>query len=356
MVMAERLSTELGKRCLVVERRNHLGGNAYDCLDSSGVLIHKYGPHIFHTNSDRIFEYLSQFTAWQNVKFSAKSFTGGRYWSFPINLTTFEELIGRSSTSEEMEQHLADSRPNILKPSNFEQYIVSKVGWVLYEMFYKEYAAKQWGFDPRLLDAAVGARIPISTERSDSYFQDKHECLPLHGYESMFKRMVNPKVTVLLDTDFKDTKIQYDHLVYTGPIDDFFEYKHGPLPYRSIRFEHETFKESLHQPACMIAHPTSVPYTRTVEIKHVTGQQSPYTTVIKEYPQDYSVGKEAFYPVPSREAAAAYSKYKELADNLHAVSFVGRLATYRYYNMDQVVGSALAEFERLRRSRWTSVN
>lgn len=355
MVMAERLSTELGKKCIVVERRDHLGGNAYDYRDSAGVLIHKYGPHIFHTNSDRVFSYLSRFTKWQKVKFGAKSFAQGRYWSFPINLSTFEEQIGRESTPEEMEKYLQSVRVPIEHPANFEESIVSRVGWEWYNRFYHGYAAKQWNMDPTELDASVATRIPIYTHRSEAYFPDKYEVLPLRGYEAMFRRMLNSNVEVLLGTEFKSVAVEFDHLVYTGPVDEFFEYKYGQLPYRSLRFEMETYWEHLHQPACMIAYPNGEPYTRTVEMKHVTQQCVDFTTVVKEYPQDYGVGKEAFYPVPSREAAAAYNKYKEMADALPAVSFVGRLATYRYYNMDQVVGSALAEFERLRRTRWTSV-
>ena len=356
MVMAERLSNELGKKCIVVERRNHLGGNAYDCKDEHGVLIHKYGPHIFHTNSERIFEYLSKFTKWLHVDFSVKSFTGGRYWSFPISLDTFEEILGRPSSSGEMEAYLADHKVDIAHPRNFEEQIVSKVGWELYEKFYKGYTTKQWNLDPKILDASVGARIPIRTTHNNSYFDDKFQCLPLNGYTNMFSNMLNPNIEVVLNTDYRDLKVSYKHLVYTGPVDEYFNYEHGTLPYRSLRFENDTFKENLHQPACTVVYPNDHRYTRTVEMKHITKQECSYTTVVREYPEDYKVGMEAFYPMPTADAAAAYAKYKEHASTLANVTFVGRLATYRYYNMDQVVGSALAEFERLRRFRWTSVN
>ena len=348
MVMAERISNELGKKCLVIDRRDHIGGNAYDYKDEAGVLVHRYGPHLFHTNSDRIFEYLSRFTEWHPATYNAKSFTDGRFWSFPINLQTFEEMVGRPSTTEEMEKYLAERRMDIPSPRNSEEAIISQVGWELYEKFYKGYTQKQWSRHPRELDASVCTRIPIRTTRNDLYFNDKHQAMPKYGYTAMFESMLNPRITVLLNTDYKLLNVEAQHMVYTGPIDEYFNYAHGPLPYRSLRFEFETFKQNFWQPTFMVSYPNSEKFTRIVEIKHVTGQKSDYTTIVREYPEDYVVGKEAYYPVPAPDAAKVYAKYKEMAEQHKGVTFVGRMATYRYLNMDQTVGMALAEFEKLR--------
>jgi UDP-galactopyranose mutase len=349
MVMAERISNELGKRCLVIDRRSHIGGNANDYIDDAGVLVHRYGPHLFHTNSDKIFEYLSRFTEWNPTIYNAKSFTDGKFWSFPINLQTFEEMIGRTSNSEEMENYLAKRRVNVENPKNSEEAIISQVGWELYEKFYKGYTQKQWRMHPRELDASVCTRIPIRTTRNDLYFNDKHQAMPKLGYTTMFENMLNSRITTVFNTDYRLLDVEAQHTVYTGPIDEYFNYVHGPLPYRSLRFEFETFKQEFWQPTFMVSYPNSEEFTRIVEIKHVTGQKSDYTTIVREYPEDYVVGKEAYYPIPAPDAALAYAKYKAMAEHCKDVTFVGRLARYVYINMDQTVGMALSEFEKLRR-------
>jgi len=333
----------------VVDRRNHIGGNAYDYNDEAGVLVHKYGPHLFHTNSDQIFKYLSRFTEWLPAVFNAKSFTDGRYWSFPINLQTFEEVLGRPSTTEEMEDYLTKNKVPISFPKNSEEAIISQVGWELYEMFYKGYTTKQWNRHPKDLDASVCSRIPIRTTRNDLYFNDKYQVMPLHGYTNMFLNMLNPRITVLLDVDYRDLKVDKKFTVYTGPIDEFFDYTYGSLPYRSLRFEFDTMRCNFWQPTFMVSYPNSEKFTRIVEIKHVTGQKIDCTTIVREYPENYEVGKEAYYPIPAVDSAAIYKRYKELALSRQDVAFVGRLARYTYINMDQTVGMALSEFERLRR-------
>jgi UDP-galactopyranose mutase len=356
LVLAERLSNGLGKHCIVVDKRRHIGGNAYDRVDSAGVLVHQYGPHFFHTNSEKIFQYLSRFTDWIPAHYSVASFSRGRLWSFPVNLKTFEQLIGRPSTTAEMQEYLHRVRvPN--RPANAEEAIVSQVGWELYDMFYKGYTTKQWGRSPKELDASVCLRVPIRTTRDDRYFNDTYQCMPAHSYSKMFETMVkcSPKVELLLGTDYKTVRqaCRYRHLVYTGCIDEFFDYAYGPLPYRTLRFEHESLsKEYLRrgfwQSTCAINYPNDHAYTRCVEIKHATGQYCPNTTLVREYPATFAPGSEPFYPIPSPDAAAIYEKYKFRAFDLASVSFVGRLATYRYLNMDQVVGSALSEYEKLR--------
>lgn len=350
-VLAERLASQCGASCLVIDRRHHIAGNSHDHYDAAGVLLHTYGPHYFRSNSDRIVEYLSKFTEWHPVDYKIVSWADGRYWQFPINLNTFEQLIGRPSTSEEMEATLAQWRAPIANPANSEEVILAQVGERLYEMFFRNYTRKQWRREPRDLDASVCGRIPIRTNRDDRYLSEKFQALPKDGYTAMFQRMLShEKVTVQLGIDFREAREQlsYRHLIYTGPIDEYFDHCFGPLPYRSLRFEPETLDQEFFQPTMQVNYPNDHEFTRIVEIKHATGQKLPVTTIVREYPQDFGPGKEPYYPIPAPDAKALYDRYAALAEKVDGVSFVGRLATYRYYNMDQVVGMALAEFEKLK--------
>ena len=365
LTVAERLATQCGKKSLVVDRRAHLGGNAYDFYDDHGVLIHAYGPHYFRTNSKLIRDYLSLFTQWHPVDYKILSHTENRYWNFPINLNTFEQFLGRPSNSEEMERWLSEHRVPIERPINSEEVIISQVGWELYEKFFKGYTLKQWKRHPRDLDASVCGRIPIRTNRDDRYLREEFQALPKDGYTRMFEQMVQAAgdhLTLELHTDYRDllSNVSFDHMIYTGAIDDYFHYCYGPLPYRSLRFEPQSFtpeqlvtrekisrKKGYWQPAMQVNYPNEESFTRIVEVKHATGQQCENTTIVREYPDDYEPGKEAYYPIPAPDAAALYQRYKALADQEKNVSFIGRLATYRYYNMDQVVGMALTEFNKL---------
>mgnify|MGYP000482025164 CR=1 FL=1 len=351
-VLAERLASQCGKKCLVVDRRNHIGGNAYDHYDKAGVLIHTYGPHYFRSNSERIVEYLGQFTEWHPVDYKILSWAEGRYWQFPINLNTFEQLLGRPSTPEEMEKTLAEWRVPVKTPQNSEEVIVSQVGWKLYEMFFKNYTRKQWKRDPKDLDASVCGRIPVRTNRDDRYLSENFQALPKEGYTRMFERMLDhPNIEIRLNTDYREIRqaLSFGHMIYTGAVDEYFNCCYGALPYRSLRFEPETLPQETFQPVMQVNYPNDEAFTRIVEIKHATGQKLPVTTIVREYPEDYGPGKEAYYPIPAPDAKALYEKYRELADQEEKVSFVGRLATYRYYNMDQVVGMALTEFEKLKK-------
>lgn len=365
LTMAERLATERGRTSLVVEKRDHIGGNAFDKYDDHGVLVHTYGPHYFRTNSPRIREYLSRFTEWHPVDYRILSFARGRYWNFPINLNTFEQFIGRPATTAEMEAWLAAQRVAIENPANSEEVIISQVGWELYELFFKGYTVKQWRRPPRELDASVCGRIPIRTNRDDRYLREDFQALPKAGYTRLFERMLaacGDKVRVLLKTDYREVlpHVTFRRMIYTGPIDEFFDFSEGALPYRSLRFEAESFtpdelagreaiagRKGFWQPAMQVNYPNDEDFTRIVEVKHATGQLCENTTIVREYPDDYAPGKEAYYPIPAPDAAAIYQRYKMRAEAAAGVSFIGRLATYRYYNMDQVVGMALAEFERL---------
>ncbi len=370
LTMAERLTTQAGATCLVVDRRNHLGGNSHDRQDAHGVLIHTYGPHYFRTNSPKIREYLSQFTAWHPVDYKILSWTHGAYWPFPINLNTFEQFIGRASTSEEMAATLEKWRIPIEKPANSEEVIISQVGRELYERFFEGYTLKQWRRHPQELDASVCGRIPIRTNRDDRYLTEEFQALPAEGYTKLFERMVaacGERLKVLLETDYREILLQvkFRHMVYSGPIDEYFDFSEGRLPYRSLRFEAESFtpeqlvaresvakKKGFWQPAMQVNYPNDHDYTRIVELKHATGQACDNTTIVREYPEDFGPGKEAYYPIPAPDAAAIYARYKERADAEKNTSFIGRLATYRYYNMDQVVGMALTEFEKIRPAAW----
>lgn len=351
-VLAERMASQCGARCLVVDRRDHIGGNAYDSHDDAGVLLHRYGPHYFRTNSQRIVDYLSQFTRWHSVEYRVLSWAEGRHWQFPVNLNTFEQLIGRPSTSEEMERTLESWRVPVHPIENSEDVIVSQVGWRLYELFFKNYTQKQWRRHPKELDASVCGRIPIRTNRDDRYLNEKFQALPAEGYTRMFERMLaHPNIEVRLNTDYREIRrhMRVRHVIYTGPIDEYYDYCYGRLPYRSLRFEPETLPVEYFQPTMQVNYPNDFDFTRVVEIKHATGQKLPVTTIVREYPQDFGPGREPYYPIPAPDTRAIYDLYRARAESEQGVSFIGRLATYRYYNMDQVIGMALAEFEQLQR-------
>ena len=349
-VLAERLTTQLGKRVLVVDRRPHIGGNAYDEKDAAGVLMHRYGPHIFHTNSDEVANYLSQFTRWRPYEHRVlASVKGGLLTPMPINRTTLNILYGLDLKSDaEAEAYLAGRAEPVEKIRTSKDVVISAVGRELYETFFQGYTRKQWGMDPSELDKSVTARVPTRTSTDDRYFTDKFQNMPADGYTRMFENMLDQKgVQLELGADFEDVRGEavYDRLIFTGPIDEYFDFRHGKLPYRSLKFRHETVDREWYQPVGTVNYPAeSVPYTRISEYKHMTGQAIGKTTITYEYP---SAEGDPYYPVPRPENQALYKKYEALALDAPNVHFVGRLATYRYYNMDQVVGQALAAFRRI---------
>lgn len=349
-VLAERLASQANQRCLVLDRRHHLAGNAYDFQDRAGVLLHAYGPHYFRTNSQRIVDYLSQFTGWHEVEYRILSWVDGRYWQFPINLNTFEQLVGHPSTSEEMQATLDEWRLPIDEPANSEEVILSQVGPKLYEMFFKNYTRKHWQRDPSELDASVCGRIPIRTNRDDRYLSERFQALPARGYTHLFKALLrHPNIDVRLNTDFREAKSQlrFRRVIYTGPIDEYFDHQLGRLPYRSLRFERETLRQEYFQPTMQVNYPNDHEFTRIVEFKHATGQLLPFTTIVREYPQAHTPDTEPYYPIPATEAKAMYARYAELSQQEKHVTFVGRLANYRYLNMDQVIGMALKQYDNL---------
>ncbi|MEP6915376.1 MAG: UDP-galactopyranose mutase [Acidobacteriota bacterium] len=356
-VLAERLASASNKRVLVVDKRPHIGGNAYDHYDDAGVLVHKYGPHIFHTNSKDVFEYLSRFTEWRPYQHRVRAWVDGQLLPIPINLDTVNTLYGLNLTSFQLEEFfksVAEPRADI---RTSEDVIVNRVGRELYEKFFRNYTRKQWDLDPSELDAAVTSRVPVRTNRDDRYFTDIYQAMPLHGYTRMFEKMLSHQgIKVLLNTDYREVEemIAFDEMIYTGPIDEFFDCRFGKLPYRSIAFKFETANRPVFQDAPVVNYPNENPYTRCTEFKYLTGQEHSKTSVVYEYPR---ADGDPYYPVPRPENAAMYRQYKELADRTADVHFTGRLATYKYYNMDQVVAQSLTLYKKLsggRRPQTTS--
>jgi UDP-galactopyranose mutase len=346
-VLAERLARGAGKKVLVVDRRPHIGGNAYDCHDDAGVLIHRYGPHIFHTNSREVFEYLSSFTRWHPYEHRVRASVDGQLVPIPINLDTINKLYGLELTSMDMESFFASVAEPRESLRTSEDVVVSRVGRELYEKFFRGYTRKQWGLDPSQLDAMVTARVPVRINRDDRYFSDTYQAMPLHGYTRMFENMLDHRnIKILLNCDYREVvdDVPFDKMVYTGPVDEFFDYRHGKLPYRSLEFDFQTIDQEWVQPVAVVNYPNEHLYTRSTEFKHLTGQKHSKSTLVYEYPRSEG---DPYYPVPRPENAEIYKKYQEMAEAQPDVHFVGRLATYKYYNMDQVVAQALTVYARI---------
>jgi UDP-galactopyranose mutase len=344
--IAERLAADAGKKVIICDRRPHIGGNAYDHYDAAGILVHKYGPHIFHTNAREVYDYLSQFTKWRPYQHRVLACVDGQLLPIPINLTTVNRLYGTSFTSFQLEEFfrsVAEPRASI---RTSEDVIVSKVGRELYEKFFRSYTRKQWGYDPSELDAAVTARVPVRTNTDDRYFTDTYQVMPLHGFTRMFERMLtHPNIMILLNADYREVRSMIAHreVVFTGPIDEFFDYRFGKLPYRSLQFEFETHNVPVAQAGPVINYPNENAYTRVTEFKYITGQEHPRTTLVYEYPMAEG---DPYYPIPRADNQQIYRKYQALADQMTGVHFLGRLGTYKYYNMDQCVGQALAYYRK----------
>ena len=345
-VMAERLAAGSGQRVLVIDQRPHIAGNAYDASDGAGILVHRYGPHIFHTNSDDVFAYLSRFTRWRPYEHRVLAHVRDRLLPIPINRTTLNGLYGLDLQDDAQAAAFLAARAEPRDIRTSEDVVVAAVGRELYELFFRGYTRKQWGLDPSALDPAVTARVPTRTNADDRYFLDKHQAMPAQGYTAMFAAMLDhPNITVQLGVRHAECDAQARHTVYTGPVDEYFDHRFGRLPYRCLTFRHETHDVARFQPVAVVNYPAAdVPYTRITEYKHLTGQQSLRTSVSYEFSSEEG---DPYYPVPRAENQALHKRYAALADALPNVSFVGRLATYRYYNMDQVVGQALATYRRL---------
>jgi UDP-galactopyranose mutase len=326
---------------LVIDKRPHIGGNTYDFYNEDGVLVHRYGPHIFHTSSQKVVDYLSCFTEWRPYEHRVLAQVDGKLLPIPINLDTINGLYGLNLDSAGMEKFLAERVESRTQIRTSEDIVVSRIGRELYEKFFRNYTRKQWGLDPSELDSCVAGRIPVRFDRDDRYFTDSFQAMPLEGFTRLFERMLaNPNISVALSTDYREVMSGYPSakVVYTGPIDEFFDHRFGPLPYRSLRFEHRTHDREQFQPAAVVNYPNDHDYTRITEFKHLTGQKHKKTSIVYEYPTDDG---EPYYPIPRPENAELYERYRALASATAGVYFCGRLANYRYFNMDQVVAQAL---------------
>lgn len=346
-VLAERLANGYGKSVLICDKRNHIGGNAYDYYNDDGILIHKYGPHIFHTNSADVFEYLSRFTEWREYQHKVLADVDGMKVPIPINLNTINKLYGLNLNAHELQDFFEKVREKREPVRTSEDVVVNAVGRELYEKFFRGYTRKQWGLDPSELDASVTARVPTRTNRDDRYFSDSFQAMPKHGYTKMFEKMLDhPKIKIMLNCDYREIakEIGYREMIYTGPVDAFFDYRYGKLPYRSLEFKHETIDTEVYQEAPVVNYPNGQPYTRITEFKYLTGQDHKKTGIVYEFPKAEG---DPYYPIPRPENADLYQKYKALADARKDVHFVGRLATYKYYNMDQIVAQALTVYGKI---------
>ena len=346
-VLAERLAAGSDKKVLICDKRPHIGGNAYDHYNDAGILVHKYGPHIFHTNSREVFEYLSRFTDWRPYQHRVRASVDGQIVPIPINLDTINTLYGLNLTSFEVEEFFKKVAEPVAHIRTSEDVVVNRVGRELYEKFFRNYTRKQWGLDPSELDATVTSRVPTRTNRDDRYFTDTYQAMPLNGFTRMFENMLDhPNIKIMLNCDYREIEkdIPFAEMIYTGPVDSYFDYCYGKLPYRSLEFKHETHDVLVYQSAPVVNYPNEHLYTRVTEFKYLTGQEHPKTSIVYEFPKSQG---DAYYPVPRTENAELYARYKALADRTPNVHFVGRLATYKYYNMDQIVAQALTTYGKI---------
>lgn len=361
-VMAERIANILDKKVLIIEKRDHIGGNCYDYFNRNEILVHKYGPHIFHTDLEDVWEYLSQFTMWSNYQHHVLGFIDGKKVPIPFNLNTLHELLPHN-LAEELEKKLIDkigfnTKIPILKLKELDDEDFKFLADFIYEKVFINYTKKQWGLTPEELDPSVTERVPIHISRDNRYFQDKYQGEPINGYTKMFEKMVKtPNIKVILNTNFKEViKLLNNEIlfieekfegkmIFTGQIDELFNYELGELPYRSLKFESETFDKKYFQEVGIVNYPNNYDFTRITEFKHLTKQENKKTSVVKEYPKTYDKDEDIpYYPIPKEEYNDLYRKYLEKATRINNLILVGRLAEYKYYNMDIVIKVALGKF------------
>lgn len=347
--LAERLANQLDKKVLIVEKHNHIGGHCFDRYNDDGILVQIYGPHIFHTKIERVWKYVNRFTAFNHYEHRVLSHVREMDVYFPINLDTMEKITGRSFTPESLKEYFEKKRIKIDEKDikNSRDVVLSQVGEEVYNLFVRDYTKKQWGVYPEELDAQVLRRIPVRYNRDTRYFDDPWQGIPVHGYYHIFERMTHsPNIHVLLQTDYKDIidDVRFDRLVYTGPVDYFFDYAFGKLPYRSMRFKFETLDMEQFQAASVVNYPKDNDFTRITEYKHFYFQEHHKTTICYEYPQSEG---DPYYPIPRGDNRKLYEKYNAAAAKLKNTYFIGRLAEYKYINMDQAINNALELFDRL---------
>lgn len=344
--IAERCAGALGRKVLVLEQRDHIGGNAYDCRDNDGVHVHTYGPHIFHTNATRIWEYLSRFTQWRSYEHKVMAQVAGRLVPVPFNLNSLHALFppNEADCMERLllQQYGEGARVPILKLRASAHGELQELADYVYRNIFLGYSIKQWNLRPEQLSPSVTARVPVVVSRDDRYFQDTYQAMPLDGYTALFQRMLDHSgIEIQTGVDFFEARkgIQAKHVFYTGPIDAYFDFRYGKLPYRSLKFMHSNLPQERYQSVGTVNFPNDHDYTRITEFKHISGQRHPRTSIVHEYP---CAEGDPYYPIPCSENEQLYRCYRELAQREHGTTFVGRLANYRYYNMDQVVAAALS--------------
>lgn len=351
-VIAERAANLLGWNVLIVDKRRHIAGNCHDSFHNSGVMIQNYGPHYFRTNDPALVDYLSRFTEWIPGNYEVRSFCQGQLFPFPINLSTLEQFFSRKLDPRAAKRLLDRVRTPIEQPANSEEFVLSRVGEELYEAFYLNYTLKQWDLHPRDLAPSVCGRIPVRYNRDHRYVDHRFQIMPKHGFTAMFGAMIDhPRIRVLLNADFGEVRncvTPRRATVTSGPIDEYFDFRHGKLPYRSLKFDLVSYQEEYRQPCVQINYPNDFGYSRSVETKHITGQKHPETVITYETPQAEG---EPYYPIPRPENAALYQKYQALSEDetrANRVFFCGRLAQYKYLNTDEVIADALRCFGRIR--------
>ncbi|WP_337269010.1 UDP-galactopyranose mutase [Oryzifoliimicrobium ureilyticus] len=354
-VLAERIASQLGQKVLVVDRRDHIAGNAYDYRGPLGILVHKYGPHIFHTNSKMVWNYLSRFTQWMPYFHKVVGSVDGQFVPIPFNINsiemTFPQGMAQRLCEELVETYGFGKKIPIMKLRETDAPNMRYIADYVYDKVFKNYTFKQWNLRPEDLDPMVTARVPFFISRDDRYFQDTYQAMPREGYTRLFERMLDHEnIHVSLETEYKHAVESNPdaRVVFTGPIDEFFDYQFGALPYRSLRFEMRQEPDQWAQPVGTVNYPNEFDFTRITELKHLTRDRADGTLLIEEYPEAYVAGKnEPYYPVPTPDTSKMLKPYQELAGSLSGkVWFAGRLGDYAYYNMDQACGRALALFEK----------
>jgi len=363
VVIAERIATQLNKKVLIIEKRNHVGGNCFDFKDENNILIHKYGPHLFHTNNKEVVDYLSNFTTWDIYNHEVLAYIDGKKVSIPFNFNTLYEVFP-TSKAKALEERLLEtydynSKVPILELKKSTDKDLQFLADFVYEKIFVNYTAKQWGMKPEDMDSAVTARVPIFIGRDNRYFNDSYQNLPKNGYTNMINNMLNHKnIKIMLNTDFKEvcelkekdfylfgSKFE-GKVIYTGQIDELFDYKFGDLPYRSVDMKFETVECEFYQEKATINYPNDYDFTRITEFKHIHPINSTKTTILKEYPKEYKKGIDIpYYPIFTKENQEKYNKYLEYSKEFNNLVLVGRLAEYKYYDMDDIVERALKVFD-----------
>jgi UDP-galactopyranose mutase len=362
-VIAERIASRLGEKVLIIEKRNHIGGNCYDYKDENNILIHKYGPHFFHTNNKKAVDYLSQFTEWTIYNHKTLAFVDGKTINIPFNFNTLYQVFP-NSLAKKLEIKLLNkfeynSKVPILELKKTTDKDLQFLSNFIYEKIFLNYSIKQWGMKPDEMDGAVTARVPIFIGRDNGYFNDTYQMMPSEGFLNLFENMLNHKnIKLLLNTDFnevlkiRDNKFYFmgnefnGKIIYTGQIDELFDYKFGELPYRSLKMEFETIDKELYQESAVVNYPNNYDFTRITEFKHIHPVNSSKTTILKEYPQEYVKGKNIpYYPIFTNENQKIYDEYMQYSKQFNNIIMLGRLSEYKYYDMDDIVARALEVFE-----------